>query len=141
MASRSTALLLVAIPWVLGLIDLWLYVRLGNAATFSWVMLTTAARHSSVPYAMAYTFGVLQGHFFLPAHGEAAPPGYVAVARLVAALAPVLYAMILIAFNADDAVRLRPATPDEQGWLAAKLLAFTAAGLFVGRLVLPQHPE
>jgi hypothetical protein len=66
--SEVTVLVLIAglLAWIV--YDLIAYVRGGNSATISRVMLGTAAKYPVFALAFVFLLGVLTGHLFVPQH-------------------------------------------------------------------------
>lgn len=135
-----TPFIVVAIPLLLGALDVFLYWTGGNSATISWVMLTRRASQPLVALSTCYSFGVLLGHFFLPQFTNTSPPAYLVIARMWFALSPTIYALIIIAFDNGTLEAHRKALQSGgQGLFALYMsLAFHAGGV-VGCFVLAQH--
>lgn len=133
-----TPLLIVALPPLLGLLDVALYQLGGNDATFSRVMLTARQRNPLVAVNTAYTLCLMMGHLFT-AVGEPAPPRYEVLARCAVALSPTVYALIIIwADNGAVAAHRRVLENGPVG-LGAYMTAAGLVGGFVGAAWLPQH--
>lgn len=138
--TRLTPLLIVAIPLILGLIDVCLYYFGGNDATFSRVMLNLSKNRPLVALSTAYSFGILMGHFFFPTWTERSPPTYEVLARLVVVLSPTFYAMIIIGAG-NGVAKMHDEVLEAGGqWpmVGYVLFGFVAGGV-AGKFALPQH--
>ena len=139
-SPRATALVIVAIPLLLGALDVLLYYVGGNAATISYVMLGAGAARPLVAVSTAYTFGVLLGHLYFPEYAAVGPPAFEVVGRMVVVLSPTVYALIIIGAGNGTLAAHRAALEAGGSWsLAGYMLAAAVAGGLVGRYVLPQH--
>lgn len=134
-----TPLLIVALPPLLGLLDVALYQLGGNEATFSRVMLTARTRNPLVAVNTAYTLALMLGHFFFPAEGPP-PPAYEVIGRMVVLLSPTVYTLIVIAAdNGTAAAHKRALEAYGPAGLAGWMFAASLAGGVAGALGLPQH--
>jgi hypothetical protein len=137
---RIAPLFVVSLPLLIGLLDYLLYRVGGNEATISKVLLNTAGTRPLVAISTAYSVGVLMGHLFFPAFGEEEPPGFEVIARMIVALAPTFYAMVIIGGGgAAQFAHSHALIRGGQWLLAVYLLLAAAAGGLVGKFVLPQH--
>jgi hypothetical protein len=137
---RLTPLVIVALPLLIGLLDVVLYYLGGNDATISKVMLNNANASPLVALSTGYGAGVLIGHFFFPAFAAEPPPPYQMIARMSVVLSPVMYALIIIgAGDAATKAHTHPLLTDRQGMLAALVVLLFTLGGVAGKFALPQH--
>lgn len=138
----STSLIVVLIPLVLGLIDIFLYWMGGNEATISVTMLAIRVKYAIVAWITAYTFGVFYGHCFLPAPEVVPPPTHWVLACFIMGMSPTFAALVLIFSN--DGGRLEHnhivLDPLNQLKFASLSVGCFVVGMIVGRFVLRQHP-
>lgn len=135
-----TPLIIVGIPLLLALIDILLYWSGGNEATISKVMFDISSSRRMVALSTGYSAGLLLGHFFFPAYTIKYPPTYEIIARMVWALSPTFYAMIII--GAGNGVTQSHEVALEHGGqllLAAYMLTSIIIGGLVGKYIICQH--
>ena len=138
--AQWTPLLLVAIPLCLGLLDVLLYWLGGNEATFSATMLAIRVKYPLSALATAYTLAVFLGHVFFPQEAEFGPPVHEVLARMMVALSPTFYALIIFAAgNGASAAASRAVDGHGQMAFAGWMLLCVVFGGAVGRFVLCQH--
>lgn len=134
-----TPIIICVIPIGLGLLDVLLFWLGGNEATISWVMLVRRASQPIVGLSTCYSFGMLLTHFYLPSVGESPRP-YQIVARLLVALSPTFYAIVIIAFdNGTLEAHRKVLAAGGSKTYALYMSAAVHFGGFVGWAVLPQH--
>jgi hypothetical protein len=137
---RTAPLLVVSLPLLIGLLDFALYKIGGNEATISKVLLNNALNRPLVALSTAYSVGVLLGHLFFPVYGEDMPPGYEVIARMLVALSPTFYALVIIgAGGAAAGAHYHALLRGGQPLLAAYMIAAATVGGVAGKFVLPQH--
>ncbi len=139
-SARTTAIIVAAILPVLGLMDVLFAKMGGNEATVSAVMLTIRVKFPLVAKCVSYSFGLFVGHVFFPSAEPEAPEMHEIFARLIAALGPTFYAIILIASGDGQAAKEDITAPKSQAIFAVEMLAWHIAGGLIGRFWLSQHP-
>jgi hypothetical protein len=140
MNPRWTAILAASILPFLGLIDVVLAYVGGNPATFSAVLLGVRAKFPLAAKCIGYAGGLFLGHVFNPAEGTHYPARHEQLARLVCALGPVFYAIILLASGDGQVPKSDLTSPRARLIFGMELLAWIAVGLFIGSTWLAQHP-
>lgn len=138
--SEWTPALVVAIPILLGLLDVLLYWLGGNEATFSATMLAIRVKYPLSALAVAYTLAVFLGHLYFPKSAETFPPVHEVLARMSIGLSPTFYALIILAAgNGASAAHSHAINTGGQLVFAGWMLLCIIAGGLVGRFVLCQH--
>ncbi len=140
MNPRWTAIIAASLLPALGLLDIFFAWIGGNAATFSAVLLTIRAKFPLVAKCVGYSGGLFLGHVFNPSDGTSYPSRHEQLARLVCALGPVFYAIILIASGDGQVPKSDLTSPRARLVFGLELLGWIAVGLFVGSTWLSQHP-
>lgn len=138
-SPRVTALVVVAIPLGLGLLDVCLYYLGGNESTISYVMLSARAARPLVGLSTVYSFAVLVRHLFFPVYAAESPPPYEVVARMWFVLSPTVYALIIVG-NGNGTLAAHQHALEAGGlnWYAVYTLAAAVVGWWAGQF-LPQH--
>lgn len=140
MLREWTPVIIVALPLLIGLIDLALFYTGGNEATISAIMLDIRTSRPLVALSTSYSAGVLFGHLFFPEFTDKSPPPHEVIARMVVILSPTIYALILIG-HANGSLEAHRRALEAGGQLLFAVymnLALIAGGL-AGKFGLPQH--
>ena len=138
--DRWTPLIIVALPLVIGILDVFLLYAGTNKATISYAMLKVGSHDPLVPLSVCYSFAVLMGHCFFPMVGPQ-DPTYKTLAKMILVLSPTIYALIVIGCGGTEIkdVHREALIGGGRWWFALYMIAVAVIGGMAGHFGLPQH--
>lgn len=137
--DKWTPVIIVALPLIIGLMDVALLHWGSNKATISYTMLKISTHHPLVPLSITYSFAVLMGHLFFPEMRANDQPAYETVARMFVVLSPTVYSMVIIAYGNRIEGLHREALSGDRWVFAFYMIVAAVLGGIAGRYGLPQH--
>lgn len=133
----STPVLIVMLALGAGVLDIVLAHFRGNEGTISWAMLNAQSQSHILAGLCSYAFAGLMVHCFWPSEGVAPHP-FGILWRALLFLAPVFYALELIARSTPDADGIIQVVPGKLPILAV-MCCGALLGAIAAKLLVPQH--